>query len=276
MRPLGHGGGAAGEISRRAHRRGSGKGRSGPRESHATDLWLKLGSGRHRQGGATARRFPGRCGWVRRWGGGLGEQGVAQEAVLDLGWGTWMLWRPEKLVARKLNAGAQDAAVAARCQRPLCALTRGGPAWSLYPTLRRWESALRVKTAESRYGQWRQRRAQPVRRRQGWWPARWPWTRGERGMRERRRWSTARSSCARRVAPVGSWRPCRAHGGVYGGGTRSGVRRRAAHSRAPSARNVSKQLCLRAFFSKNFNRSGPRFLYQSCTPHYPLKLCWKL
>jgi hypothetical protein len=45
-----------------ARRRGSGKGRSGPREAHATDLWLELGSGHHRQGGAAARRFSGRCG----------------------------------------------------------------------------------------------------------------------------------------------------------------------------------------------------------------------
>jgi hypothetical protein len=49
-----------------ACRRGLGKGRSGPRESHATDLWLELGSGRRRQGGATARRFPRCYGWMCR------------------------------------------------------------------------------------------------------------------------------------------------------------------------------------------------------------------
>jgi hypothetical protein len=36
-----------------------------------------------------------------------------------------MVGRPGKLVARKLIAGAQDAAVVARCQRPFCAHTRG-------------------------------------------------------------------------------------------------------------------------------------------------------
>jgi hypothetical protein len=61
------------KFRRGTRRRRSGKGRSGPRESHATDLWLELGLGRHRQGGTAARRFPDHCGWVRRRGGGLGE-----------------------------------------------------------------------------------------------------------------------------------------------------------------------------------------------------------
>jgi hypothetical protein len=39
-----------------------------------------------------------------------------------------MVGRPGKQVASKLSAGAQDAAVAARCPRPLCAYARGGSA----------------------------------------------------------------------------------------------------------------------------------------------------
>jgi hypothetical protein len=118
MRPLGQGGVTAGEFPVRSLRRGSGKGRSGPRESHMTDLWLELGSGRCRQGGAAARRFPGRCSWVCRRGGGLGKQGVAQEAVVDLGWGVGMVGRPEKLVARKLGGGG-SVPTAVRCRNSL-------------------------------------------------------------------------------------------------------------------------------------------------------------
>jgi hypothetical protein len=77
--PWGLGSGAAGQIPVRSSPERFEEG------SHATDLWLELGSRRRRQGGPAARRFPGPCGWVHRRGGGLGEQGVALEAVLDLG-----------------------------------------------------------------------------------------------------------------------------------------------------------------------------------------------
>jgi hypothetical protein len=65
------------------------------------------------------------------------------------------------------------------------------------------------------------------------------------------------------------------------GENRGGRARRAHRRRAAGVRELHasvKQFQVTLFMSvssKFFNRSGPRFLYQSCTPHYPLQLCQK-
>jgi hypothetical protein len=109
-RPWALGGGAAVKFRRGARRRGSGTGRSRPKESHATDLWLELGSGRHRGRGTVTRRCTRRCRWERRRGGSLGEQCAAQGASLDLGEGTWMVGRLGKQAARELNVDGSHGA----------------------------------------------------------------------------------------------------------------------------------------------------------------------
>jgi hypothetical protein len=91
------------EFRRGARRRGSGKGRSRPKESHATDLWLELGSGRHRRRGTATRRCTHHCMWERQRGGGLGEQCAAPGASLDLGGGAWMVGQLGKPAARELD-----------------------------------------------------------------------------------------------------------------------------------------------------------------------------
>jgi hypothetical protein len=64
---------------------GEGRGRRGAGQGDHTrpTCGSSWGSGRHRQGGTAAWRFSGRCGWVCRRGGGLGEQCVAQEVALN-------------------------------------------------------------------------------------------------------------------------------------------------------------------------------------------------
>jgi hypothetical protein len=73
------------KFRRGARWRGSGKGRSGPRGPHATDLGPDFGVRRRRGRGTATRRCTRRRRWERRRGGGLGEPCVAQGASLDRG-----------------------------------------------------------------------------------------------------------------------------------------------------------------------------------------------